>query len=125
MVAMWSLVGSALWTDCVRLCLAGTSNLHLANRALCDLLFCFVLRLNSASHILGMEKCPREKVFIKNNMFSQKLLSESQLFCIPSNLFFLPLFQDLVILQKIQCLQESLEPYSNDLSFMEVSHSYS
>lgn len=57
-------------------------------------------------------------------MFSQKLLSESQLFCIPSNLLFLPLFRDLVMLQKIQCLQESLEPHSNDLSFMEISHSY-
>lgn len=85
---------------CVRLRLTGTFNLLLSNGALRDLLFCFVLRLNSASHVLTKEKCPREKVVIKNDIFSQKLLCESQFFCIPNNLLSPPLLWDLVMLQK-------------------------
>lgn len=72
--------------DCVRVCLAGTSNLHLANRAFCDLLFCFVRRLNSASHILANKSVQERRFLLKIICFPRNFLSESQLFRIPSDL---------------------------------------
>lgn len=91
---------------CMRSCLTGTFNLILANGALRDLLFCFVLRLNSASHVLARRSVQERRFLLKNNIFSQKLLCESQLLCIPSNLVSSPLLRDLVMLQKNQYLQE-------------------
>lgn len=48
---------------CVRSRLTGTFNLLLANGAIRDLLFCFVLRLNSAAHVLA-KRSVRERRFL-------------------------------------------------------------
>lgn len=73
--------------DCVRLCLISASNLHLANRALCDVLFCFVLRLNSASHILAKRSVQERRFLLKIICFPRNFLVKANS-CIPSDLLF-------------------------------------
>lgn len=96
----WLLHGPLLVTvRCVRSLLTNALNLLLANWALCDLLVCVVLRLNCASRLLAESSVQERRFLLK--IFSQKLLFESQLLCIPSNLLFPHFFWDLVMLQEM------------------------
>lgn len=83
----------------VRSLLTKTVNLPLANQALRDLLLCVVLRLHCASRLLAESSVQERRFLLK--IFSQKLLFESQLSCIPSNLLFPHFFWDLVMLQEM------------------------
>lgn len=75
--------------DSVRLCLTGTSNLHLANRDLCDLLFCFMLRLNSASHILAKRSVQERRFLLKIICFPRNFLVKANSFAFLLTYFFL------------------------------------
>jgi len=75
---------------CVSSCLTGTLNLLLANGALHDLLVCFVLRLNSASHVLAKRSVQERRFLLKMIYFPRNFCMKANS-CAFLGTYFLPI----------------------------------